>query len=83
MRFKVGESYSHNNKLFVRTIDAIADGAIYWHDQIGTGHCSEETFHRQTVGLPLAPEELAAKLARKFPQSNQILMRRPAENTLR
>jgi hypothetical protein len=66
MRFKVGESYLHNNKSFVRTIDAIVGDDIYWHDQHGTGLCSSETFHRQT-GMLLEPGEVAAILAGQMP----------------
>jgi hypothetical protein len=58
MRFKVGQSYLHQNGHFIRTIDAIIDDVIYWHDHVAPGQCSAETFHRQT-GQLLTPEETA------------------------
>lgn len=71
MRFKVGESYLHRNGHFIRTIDAIKDRVIYWHDQIAPGQCSEETFHRQT-GQLLTPEEIAATLAGNTPPPRPV-----------
>ncbi len=48
---KPGGSYRHRGGLAVRTIDAIHGNTVYWHDHVGKGHCTKQTFLKLCISI--------------------------------
>jgi hypothetical protein len=50
-QIKIGGSYRHRGGLSVRTIDAIDGNTVYWHDHVGNGHCTKQTFLKLCISI--------------------------------
>ena len=65
-QLKVGSRYLHRNGLFVREIEAIESGTVFWHDELSSGQCGKQAFLRlcpsiAPAGAPLAKSQTAAQ----------------------